>query len=198
MRAKPRTNPARSEALSQLRVIGGQWRSRKLSFPTIEGLRPTPDRVRETLFNWLQNSVPGANCLDLFAGSGALGIEALSRGAAHCNFIDINSASCKTLKENLILLKCQDGSVSQSDTTQWLKHQIQINNADQFDLVFLDPPFNKGLCQPLCEQLTESNLLSTRAYVYVETELNVELITPWRLHREKRSGQVHYRLYQVS
>ena len=197
MRAKPKSNKAKPVALSQLRVIGGQWRSRKLSFPTIEGLRPTPDRVRETLFNWLQNAVPGARCLDLFAGSGALGIEALSRGAAHCNFVDINSASSKTLKENLTLLKCQDGSISQSDTAQWLKKQA-LNNTDQFDLVFLDPPFNKGFCQPLCQQLTDSNLLSAGAYVYVETEPHVELNTPWRLHREKLSGQVHYRLYQVS
>ncbi len=199
MRAKPKSNKARQETHSQLRVIGGQWRSRKLSFPTIEGLRPTPDRVRETLFNWLQNSVPGARCLDLFAGSGALGIESLSRGASHCSFIDINSASCKTLKENLTLLKCQDGSVVQSDTLQWVKVQTQNgNNSGQFDIVFLDPPFNKDFCQTLCQQLADSNLLSAGAYVYVESEPGVELVTQWRLHREKLSGQVHYRLYQIN
>lgn len=195
MRASKRSNKAPSIAVSQIRVIGGQWRSRKLSFPAIEGLRPTPDRVRETVFNWLQNAVPGAQCLDLFAGSGALGIEALSRGAQHCTFIDISPVACKTLKDNLTTLKCQQADVLQRDTLQWATQQS--NSTEKFDLVFLDPPFHKGLCQTLCQQLIDSEQLAPNAYVYIETEHDVPLTIPWRLHREKRSGQVHYRLYQV-
>jgi 16S rRNA (guanine966-N2)-methyltransferase len=199
MRSNTKHPSKSAQPLPQLRIIGGQWRSRKLSFAEVEGLRPTPDRVRETLFNWMQNTVAGAKCLDLFAGSGALGIEALSRGAENCTFVDISPASCSTLKTNLTLLNCNQGAVLQRDALQWLAQYPEgVEGAGSFDLVFLDPPFRKGHCQALCDQLAKKKLLAPKAYIYIETEHDAQIITPWRLHREKRSGQVHYRLYQVA
>ncbi|MEM5530780.1 16S rRNA (guanine(966)-N(2))-methyltransferase RsmD [Gammaproteobacteria bacterium AS21] len=182
---------------SQLRIIGGQWRSRKIDFPTVDGLRPTPDRVRETLFNWLQNTVPSAHCLDLFAGSGALGIEALSRGAQSCTFIDIDHLCCQALRTNLQKLQCESAEVRQTSALQWL-NQISVNSTDKkFHVVFLDPPFNQDLCQQICQLLIDKQLLADDAYVYIETEPHANINIDWPLHREKISGQVHYRLYRV-
>jgi len=186
-----------AQTQSQLRVIGGQWRSRKIEFPIVDGLRPTPDRVRETVFNWLQNAVPSAHCLDLFAGSGALGIEALSRGAQSCTFIDIDNSCCQALRTNLQKLQCESAEVRQTSALQWL-NQISANATDKkFHLVFLDPPFNQDLCQQICQLLIDKQLLADDAYVYIETEPRANINIDWPLHREKISGQVHYRLYRV-
>ncbi len=200
-KAKPdKKTTNKSQQPLQLRVIGGQWRSRKLHFPDLPGLRPTPDRVRETLFNWLQNTVPAAQCLDLCAGSGALGIEALSRGAKHCAFVDLAALSCRALQVNLNKLECTTAEVVQFDVIKWLEQTSsnQQQSAKQYDIVFLDPPFGLNLCQNICQLLIEKNLLSSNAFVYVETELSAELSLPWTLHREKTSGQVRYRLYKVT
>lgn len=189
--------PQVKEAQSELRIIGGEWRSRKLSFPESEGLRPTPDRVRETLFNWLQAVTPGARCLDLFSGSGALSFEALSRGASQGTLVDASALVCRSLKTNLQMLKAQNAEVHESDAISWLERQ-PADLSQRFDLVFLDPPFRKGLIGPITELLESRNLLADDAFIYVETE--VELGTPvvpanWHLHREKQAGQVCYRLY---
>jgi len=185
---------------SNLRIIAGVWRGRKIPFIPVEGLRPTPDRVRETLFNWLQTSIPGANCLDLCCGSGALGFEALSRGAAAVTFVDQSSIVVQQIKQNLQLLKAQNGAVLHQDALQWLESRLKDQEA-RYDLVFLDPPFRKGLIKPMLQLLETKNLLNTGALVYVEAEsewIPDIATTPWQLYREKVAGQVAYRLYLFS
>ncbi len=183
----------------QLRIIAGEWRGRKLSFPAIEGLRPTPDRVRETLFNWISAYVPGARCLDLFTGSGALGLEALSRGANRATLIDLSAVATNQLKANLQTLNASNSSVIQADVQRWLSQQNrEQTNSEQYDLVFMDPPFRKDLAADCCAQLEAQGLLSERAMIYVETESELSVLSVpmnWRLHREKNAGQVTYRLY---
>jgi 16S rRNA (guanine966-N2)-methyltransferase len=179
---------------NQLRIIGGEWRGRKLGFPDVEGLRPTTDRVRETLFNWLQPLIQGARCLDLFAGSGALGLEALSRGAASVSFVDSDRQAVQSLRDNLSLLKEQRGSVLQSDALTLLH-----NGAPEkpFDLVFLDPPFRKALLQPCLALLCQEGWLSADARIYLEqeTELGEPALPPgWEMVRCKKAGQVIYGL----
>ena len=201
----PRHNhPAKQQRKSQtetdsfVRVIGGEWRSRKLVFPESEGLRPTPDRVRETLFNWLQGYTAGARCLDLFSGSGALSFEALSRGAAHATLIDASGKVCQFLKENLHTLKAQNAEVLQLDAANWLSQQA-LTGTPPFDLVFLDPPFNKGFLEPTCRMLEENQILADGAMVYIESETTLgvpQVPENWSLHREKQAGQVSYRLYK--
>ncbi len=177
---------------NQLRIIGGEWRGRKLSFPDVEGLRPTTDRVRETVFNWLQPVIHGARCLDLFAGSGALGLEALSRGAAAVSFVDTDRRAVQSLKDNLSLLKDEHGSVVQADALSFLRGEPQ-----PFDIVFLDPPFRKALLQPCLELLCNGGWLSesARLYIEVEQELGEPQLPPgWEMVRRKQAGQVIYGL----
>ena len=186
------------EASSFVRIIGGEWRSRRLAFSESEGLRPTPDRVRETLFNWLQSVTPGARCLDLFSGSGALSFEALSRGASQATLIDASPRVCRLLKENLHALKAQNGEVIEQDAIRWLENQPE-DLAERFDLVFLDPPFRKDLIRLAAELLESRNLLAPGALIYVEAEKELgmpELPENWQLHREKSAGQISYRLFQ--
>ena len=121
----------------RLRIVGGEWRSRQLPVADVEGLRPTPDRIRETLYNWLTGWVAGARCLDAFSGTGALGLEALSRGATYATFLEYSPVAARTLKENLTTLKCSKGEVIQTDANQWLNKP----SPNPFDLIFLDPPF---------------------------------------------------------
>ncbi|OUS22799.1 16S rRNA (guanine(966)-N(2))-methyltransferase RsmD ['Osedax' symbiont bacterium Rs2_46_30_T18] len=194
-RAKQPKKPA---TVAQVRIIGGQWRSRKLPFPDIEGLRPTPDRVRETLFNWIQAAVPGAECLDLFAGSGALGFEALSRGAKSCTFVDLAQASCQSLRDNIALLNTTSANVVQQDAISWLKQPTATaDKANKYHIVFLDPPFNKNHLQGICQLLLDQQMLHDNALIYIESEPGAALQCPWTMHREKISGQVHYRLYKT-
>lgn len=186
------------ETDSFVRIIGGEWRSRRLNFPDVQGLRPTPDRVRETLFNWLQNVTPSARCLDLFSGSGALSFEALSRGASQATLVDASSQACRALQANLNLLKAQNAAVCESDALVWLESQPRDMSAP-FDLVFVDPPFRKGLIKPIAELLESRNLLADQAFIYIEAERELGALTvpdSWQLHREKHAGQVSYRLYQ--
>ncbi|WP_051921148.1 16S rRNA (guanine(966)-N(2))-methyltransferase RsmD [Porticoccus hydrocarbonoclasticus] len=185
-------------ARSQVRIIGGQWRGRKLQFNEVAGLRPTGDRIRETLFNWLTPWIDGARCLDLFAGSGALGIEALSRGAAEVTLIEKHPQAAENLRDNCARLKADDARIIQADTLVWLTN----NSPDKpFDIVFLDPPFSSDLLQPCCELLQKPGLLATGSLIYLETDRYQPLpeISPtWELLREKTAGQVSYRLYRVS
>lgn len=182
---------AKGGGRQQLRIIGGQWRGRKLCFPDEEGLRPSPDRIRETLFNWLQPVIAGARCLDLFAGSGALGFEALSRGAAEVVFVDRNRRVVEQLKANVALLKAEGAQVLQADGLQYLK-----GPARPFDVIFLDPPFRQALLAPCIEGL-QGGWLDARSLIYIETER--ELAEPplpagWALHRSKQAGQIAYHL----
>lgn len=193
--ARPVRKPARPAAQGQLRIIGGEWRSRRLSFPEAPGLRPTTDRVRETLFNWLAPHVEGARVLDPFAGSGALLLEALSRGAARGLALELNPAAAAALRDNLALLRAGNAEVRLGDALQ----QLQGAGAEPFDLVFLDPPFHQELLVPACRLLEERGWLAADAWIYTESESapsGLGLPGNWRLHREKHAGQVHYALWQ--
>lgn len=179
----------------QLRIIAGQWRSRQFAFPMAHGLRPTPNRVRETLFNWLAPYVEAARVLDPFAGSGALFLEALSRGAGSALALDLNPAAVTSLRGHLATLRCDNGQVLQSDALAYLQNQP----ATPFDLVFLDPPFSQDLLLPACTLLEERGWLADDAWVYTESEQvpsSLGMPGNWRLHREQKASQVHYALWE--
>lgn len=179
---------------SQLRIIGGQWRGRKLSFIPADGLRPTTDRIRETLFNWLAPHLHGARCADLFAGSGALGLEALSRGAAHCDFVDTSSTALARIGSHLALLGATDrGQCHAMSAEAFLGGPRGL-----FDIVFIDPPFGRRLAAPICSLIGQRPLLAPGALIYLEAgaqEPRPVVPQQWRLHREKTSGGVTYRLF---
>lgn len=184
-------------ARNQIRIIAGEWRGRKLAFADVEGLRPTPDRVRETLFNWLAPMIVGARCLDPFAGSGVLGLEALSRGAAEVVMLDQHPKVIKQLNTNLSLLNCERAVVQQADALDFL----QQTPGKPFDVVFLDPPYRKNLLAPCCELLNAQAWLAEGARVYLETERGHALPAlpdNWQLVRSKKAGQVAYHLAIVS
>ena len=191
---KPSSSRPTAPATSQLRIIGGQWRGRKLSFPAVDGLRPTGDRIRETLFNWLAPELPGARCLDLFAGSGALGLEALSRGAGYSLLLERDPSAAQALRTNLQLLKAEAGQLVQGDSLGWLR---QGNREGKFDLVFIDPPFSLNLWAEVIALLEQGEWLADEATIYLEAPREQLIITPphWQLHRDKQAGQVSYRLY---
>ena len=186
-----------SKATGQLRIIGGQWRGRKLAFRNSPGLRPTTDRVRETLFNWLAPDIAGARCLDLFAGSGALGLEALSRGAQHCDFNDTNRGALDDIAGHLQRLSAGD------------RGQCTFGGADAFiaaarqpyDLIFVDPPFSSGLAEETLVLLARSACVKDGSFIYLETgqdDLLPQLPEGWSLYRDKRAGGVSYRLLLVT
>lgn len=190
-----RKNPAKSTASDgELRIIGGHWRGRKLRFPALPGLRPSPDRVRETLFNWLAPEISGARCLDLFAGSGALGLEALSRGAGFCQFVDAARPATQRIESHLTLLSCRDAHIFTGTAQQYLTQPSD----NTFNVVFLDPPFRQSLLDECCALLEQQHWLSNRAWIYIEAgsdEPPPNVPAHWQLHRDKRAGQVAYRLY---
>lgn len=177
----------------QLRIIGGQWRGRKLNFPAVDGLRPTGDRMRETLFNWIASDLPGAACVDLFAGSGALGLESLSRGATQVTLIEKSREGAQNLQANLQLLGANNATIEETDSLQWL---AQANDSS-FDVVFIDPPFAANLWQQTFSLLSEHQRLNEGAAIYIEAPKHQALEVPsnWLLHREKKAGDVCYRLY---
>lgn len=184
---------ASSQSAGQIRIIGGKWRGRKLPVPDSPGLRPTTDRVRETLFNWLAPMIQGARCLDCFAGSGALGLEALSRYAGEAILLEADRHVAKQLSSNLTLLSAENGQVVHTNSLQWLAQPGQ-----PFNLVFLDPPFRKGLLAETIDLLEQFNWLAADAWIYVEAEAEsaaADVPASWQLHREKIAGQVAYRLY---
>lgn len=185
--------PAKHSDTRPLRIIGGRWRGRKLSFPSVDGLRPTGDRIRETLFNWLAPHLPEARCLDLFAGSGALGFEALSRGAADALLLERDPQAASGLKQNLAALNSTAGQVIEGDSLKWLNRE----SPRAFDVVFIDPPFQQQLWQASIDRLAQEGWLADGAAVYIESEPDTPLSVPehWHLHRDKTGGQVRYRLY---
>ena len=195
-----RQNNSRAVAkASELRVIGGEWRSRKLSFFAIEGLRPTLDRVRETAFNWLAPTLTGATCLDLFAGSGALSFEALSRGATFVHINELNNQVRKTLLEQLNLLKCEEDRFTLSGCDG-----SKLSDAfcdKQFDLIFLDPPFRKEILEACCANIAQLDLLKEDGQIYLESEVELtQLILPkgWQVIKQKKAGQTHYGLVEIA
>ncbi len=175
-----------------LRIIGGEWRGRRIRFPGEGGIRPTPDRVRETLFNWLMARIPGSRCLDLFAGSGALGLEALSRGALHATFVERGRENAASLRETAARLAPGRATVHEADALAWLAGPAQA-----FDVVFLDPPFAAGLLADATRLLETRGWLAADAYVYVELPAKAgdPVLPPaWRPHRSGRAGAVGYHL----
>lgn len=187
--------PTQSARASSIRIIGGEWRSRKLTVPDAQGLRPTPDRVRETLFNWLAPTIQGARVLDAFTGSGALFLEALSRGASTGVAIDANTNAVNNLRRNLAVLQCDDAEVLRVDSLQYLSNKTEQG----FDIVLLDPPFHQDLLLSACQLLEDNNWLNKGAWIYTESEQapsSLGVPSSWRLHREKHTGQVHYALWQ--
>ena len=194
----PRRSPSRRKvrppgAIGTLRLIGGDYRRRRLPVLDSPGLRPTPDRVRETLFNWLATQTAGARVLDLFAGTGALGLEALSRGAREACFVERDPRVATQLVDNLTTLGADSrGRVVTGDALAFLKGEPSAHS-----LVFLDPPFHQGLAAPCCEAL-EAGWLGEDAFIYMETEATLEPEIPahWQLHREVRAGDSRGRLYR--
>ena len=184
---------APKKVASQLRIIGGMWRGRKLRFPDRPGLRPTGDRVRETLFNWLEPELAGAYCLDLFAGSGALGIEALSRGAARCDFVDADREALTAVEQHLNTLNASDRSTLQCGSAAEYLSAAQGG----WDIVFVDPPFEAQLGESTLQQIATAGCLSNNNRVYYETSLSNPEPIPEMLYevvREKTAGDVRYQL----
>ena len=182
----------RSQA-GRLRIVAGNWRSRLLDIADVEGLRPTPERVRETLFNWLSPVIHGARCLDLYAGTGALGLEALSRGAATAVFVERSPVAVRQLCRNIELLDARGATVLQQDALAWLEGDI----SQRFDIVFLDPPFAADLLDETCRLLQERGCLADGAFVYLEQAAKAGppgLPAGWQLVKERQAGQVRYML----
>lgn len=180
--------------MNEVRIIGGDWRSRRLRFPDAEGLRPTPDRVRETVFNWLQFDIRGKKCLDAFAGSGALGFEALSRGVESVLFVEQNRAVMQQLQANAALLKASNATFLQNDTILALEQNAPPH---KFDLVFLDPPFALDVLSNCLNLLATRQWLADEATIYIESprELASLALPPgcsWS--RQQHAGQVFFGL----
>jgi 16S rRNA (guanine966-N2)-methyltransferase len=180
------------------RIIGGKWRGRKISFDSAEGLRPTTDRIRETLFNWLQPYIYQSRCLDMFAGSGVLGIEALSRGASELVFVEQNKKTAANLKANLGKLGAGNAVVIPQDALNWLALSAKKYQQKTFDLVFIDPPFHADLLSRSCLMLNNSGCLAEDAIIYVEHAVDEDVILPenWICLKQKQAGQVMYQLFQ--
>lgn len=179
----------------EIRIIGGDFRGRKLLVRQAEGLRPTADRIRETLFNWLQFEVPGASCLDVFAGTGALGFEALSRGAAHVTCLELSQQNAAQLKANQQRLKVDNLEVIQADSLAWLSQPA----TSPFDLIFLDPPFHQNLMQITLEKLFANGYLSESSWLYLEQEKSLDWPTfpdAWQIYRNKTTSQVRLGLWR--
>lgn len=175
-----------------VRLIGGRWRGRKIHFPDGEGLRPTPSRIRETLFNWLMHDVRDARVLDLFAGSGALAFEALSRGARSAVLVDRSAAVCAQLQRELAQLAGAEARIVRQDALAFLAQR----NGTPFDIAFLDAPFHQGLLTPACAALDDNGWLRDGACIYVEAESALAQVpATWRLHRQQQAGQVTCSLY---
>ena len=188
----PRVAPR--PAFGSVRIIGGSLRRSRLDVPDAPGLRPTPDRVRETLFNWLAPIIEGARCLDLFAGTGALGIEALSRGAGWADFIERDPRLAQALRQNLLRLRQSDAAVRCADAL----HTLGEAPPDPYDIVFVDPPFTETLWQPAVIALEGSHWLRANGWVYLEMPVSAEITVPeiWSPHRESVAGAVRYALYR--
>ncbi|KZC18138.1 16S rRNA (guanine(966)-N(2))-methyltransferase RsmD [Rhodanobacter sp. FW510-R12] len=186
-------NGGRKAGPGRVRIIGGSLRNSRLEVPDLPGLRPTPERVRETLFNWLAPVLDGARCLDLCAGTGALGIEALSRGAAGVQFVERDARAAQALRANLARLKAPGGQVAELDAGLFLQ-----GTAQPYDLAFFDPPFALDLWPALAGQLEQGGWLAAQAWIYVESPRDhVPALPPsWRLHREGHAGEVRFALYR--
>jgi len=189
---RTRSRPSRPAQPFVLRIIGGEWRGRKIRFPPVSAIRPTPDRVRETVFNWLQDVTPGSRCLDLYAGSGALGLEALSRGAREVVFVDTESAAVRGIGDTLRDLGCDRGRVVRADARAFLGQP-----GTPFDVIFLDPPFAEPVLAEDCRRIDAGGWLKPGGLAYLEAPARggePKLPPGWTLLRTKRAGEVGYHL----
>jgi 16S rRNA (guanine966-N2)-methyltransferase len=181
---------------NSVRIIAGAWRGRRIHFPDMPGLRPTPDRVRETLFNWLQHSIAGSRCLDLFAGSGALGLEALSRGAKEAVFVEQFPAAARALQEQLVRL----GGTGKARILEMGAARFLRTPGAPFDVAFLDPPFGKDALVEYIPLLDAGNWLKVGALIYLENERAAgvpALPAHWEMLKSKSAGEVGYHLARV-
>ena len=173
----------------RIRIIGGQWRGRRLKVRSARELRPSPDRVRVTLFNWLDRVIEGASCLDLFAGTGVLGFEALSRGAQRTVFVESNRALYEQLREQAAMLNAEGADIHCMDAFVWLdRHQ------DTFDIVFLDPPFGTDMAAESCARILNSGHLAPGGLIYVESAAGFQAPEGLEIRKQGRAGRVHYML----
>jgi 16S rRNA (guanine966-N2)-methyltransferase len=187
-----RTNKHRSPT-GRLRIVAGNWRSRLLEIADVEGLRPTAERIRETLFNWLAPTLPGSRCLDLYAGTGALGLEALSRGADEVVFVERHPVAVRQLQANIATLGADDAEVIGKDALEYLRTRPRA----PYDIVFLDPPFAADLLGETCRLLSGKHWLAANALVYIELDraaAQPELPPGWTVQKNKTAGNVRYML----
>ena len=183
----PKSFPSKSTKSNQVRINAGFWRSRLLKFPDVDGLRPTPERVRITVFNWLGQDLTGKTCLDLFAGTGAFGFEALSRNAKSVTMIENSRQAHQSLLQNQTLLDAKNIQIINQDTLQFL-----VNNTQKFDIIFCDPPYNKGWIDKLLPILNQH--LNQDGMLYVEAEYEIENSTQWITVKKNKAGNVYYHL----
>lgn len=185
--------PSNNRQRQTLRIIGGKWRGRKLAFQAAPGLRPTGDRIRETLFNWLAGPIHQARCLDAFAGSGILGIEALSRGATHCDFVDTSAMATRQIQQHLQTLDA--ANLGQCHTRAVIEIIAELPD-HSIDIVFLDPPFADNLLADTSAALETSGVLRDDALIYVEHDRKQTPAFPsnWTLEKDKCTGNVRYAL----
>jgi len=195
MTKRPAT-PNNKATAGRLRIVAGNWRSRLLEIAEVPGLRPTSERVRETLFNWLAPRIEGARCLDLFAGTGALGLEALSRGAASAVFVESSRRAAKVLEQNARTLDASGAVVHHGDALEYLKTAEPAS----FDVVFLDPPFAAGLLEKACETIESSGIVAAGGLLYLEQDKaqpQPTLPANWATVKDKTAGQVRYSLVRT-
>lgn len=186
----PKLPASKSSKTNQVRINAGVWRSRLLKFPDVEGLRPTPERVRQTVFNWLGQDLTGKTCLDLFAGTGAFGFEALSRNAKNVVMVENSGLAYQSLIQNQQLLTANNGQILRQDVLAFLSH-----NTQQFDVIFCDPPYHKSWLDIILPQLNQH--LSQNGLVYIEAEFPLEsseLLNGWQLIKQNKAGNVYYHL----
>ena len=184
------TKSSTKTATNQIRINAGIWRSRLLKFPDVEGLRPTPERVRQTVFNWLGQDLTGKTCLDLFAGTGAFGFEALSRNAKSVVMVENSTAAYKSLLQNQALLGAQNCQIHQIDALDFLnQHSL---NAQKMDIIFCDPPYNKDWLNKLLPLLNQH--LAHEGILYVEAEYEVLDNDIWQVIKKNKAGNVYYHL----
>ena len=192
--AKRIAKAGKKSQAGRLRIVAGNWRSRLLDIADVPGLRPTSERIRETLFNWLAPDIAGARCLDLFAGTGALGLEALSRGAAEALFVEKSRAAVQTLRSNIQLLGAEAATVHNADAREFLRRET-----GKFDVVFLDPPFAADMLDDLCRLLDEVSIFANGALIYIEEDRarsEVKLPADWQIVKSNNAGNVRYSLVQ--
>ncbi|MGJ8692861.1 MAG: 16S rRNA (guanine(966)-N(2))-methyltransferase RsmD [Thalassotalea sp.] len=198
MRKQAAQKKSVTQATGNIRIIAGKHRGRKLPVILADGLRPTTDRIKETVFNWLMPYVQDSRCLDCFSGAGSLGFEAFSRGAKAVTLIELNKLAAKQLSVNCLTLKADAIEVINADALNYLAVNKPTIN-EQFNLIFIDPPFRKNLCDLTIEKL-QQGWIAPKAIIYIETEKEAQTLNipnHWQLLKEKSAGQVSYRLYQA-